>query len=65
MATETALRVLETKRLTSEYFTNRAKITDRDESWNVWFTRREFAFPGECLIKVRKVDCEATWVPLK
>ncbi len=64
-ATATALRVLETKRLTSEYFTERAKVTDRDEFWSVWFTGRVSGFPGECLINVRKVDCEATWVPPK
>ena len=64
-ATESALRVLEEKGRTSEYFTDRPKLTDADEYWNVWFTRREYAFPGQCLIKVRKVDCDAAWWPLK
>jgi hypothetical protein len=64
-ATESALRVLEEKGRTSEYFADRAKLTDEDGYWNVWFTRREYAFPGQCLIKVRKIDCDAAWWPLK
>jgi hypothetical protein len=64
-ATESALRVLEEKGRTSEYFTDRAKLTDEDGHWNVSFTRREYAFPGQCLIKVRKLDCDAAWSPLK
>ena len=64
-ATESALQLLDKKGLAAEYLPDRSRQTDEGASWNVWILRREFGFPGEALIKVRKSDCLAAWQPLK
>jgi hypothetical protein len=64
-ATESALQLLDKKGLTAEYLPDRTRQTDEGACWNVWILHREYQFPGQALIKVRKSDCQAVWQPLK
>jgi hypothetical protein len=50
---------------TAEYLADEPKQTDEGTLWYVSFSKREYGFPGHCLIEVRKSDCQATWHPLK
>jgi hypothetical protein len=64
-ATESALQLLSEKGRTAEYVQEQATQTNEGTFWYVSFPKREYEFPGHCLIEVRKADCRASWHPLK